>query len=72
MVCYLGTLICAIKHAFSAIKENMHALIFVIIVIAYFAQGIFNIDQTTTTTVFWLMVACCEAMYRKKCSEERY
>lgn len=65
VVCYLGTIIFAVKHVYSAIKENKKALVFGLIVVAYFAQGIFNIDQTTTTTVFWLMIACCEAMYRE-------
>lgn len=65
VVCYLGTVICSIKHAFQTLKENESALIYGGIVIAYFAQGLFNIDQAITTPVFWLMVACCEAMYRR-------
>lgn len=65
VVCYLGTIIFAVKHAYSAIKEKKNALVYALIVVAYFAQGIFNIDQTTTTTVFWLMIGCCEAMYRE-------
>lgn len=65
VVCYLGIIIFAVKHALSVIKENKNALVFGLVVVAYFAQGIFNIDQTTTTTVFWLMIGCCEAMYRE-------
>lgn len=65
VVCYLGTVVCSIKHAFQTLKDNESALIFGGIVIAYFAQGLFNIDQAITTPVFWLMVACCEAMYRR-------
>ena len=64
-ICYLGTLISAVKHAFMAVNEDENAVVFVGCVIAYFAQGFFNIEQTNTTTIFWLMIACCEAVYRK-------
>lgn len=65
MICYLGTIVCSIKHAFQGIRKNQLTLIFGGIVIAYFVQGLFNIDQAITTPVFWLMVAFCEAMYRQ-------
>lgn len=65
VVCYLGNFVFSIKHAFLCIKENEYALVCGCIVIAYFAQGIFNIEQTITTTIFWIVLACCEAMYRK-------
>lgn len=65
VICYLGTVGCSIKHAFQTLKENESVIVFAGIVIAYFAQGLFNIEQAITTPVFWLMVACCEAMYRR-------
>lgn len=65
VVCYLGIVICSVKHVFQTIKENKFALVFGGIAIAYFAQGVFNIEQAITTPVFWLVVACCEAMYRQ-------
>lgn len=65
IICYLGTLMSVVKHAFMAFKEDKNAIVFVGCVIAYFAQGVFNIEQTNTTTIFWLMLACCETVYRK-------
>lgn len=65
VVCYLGTLVTGIKHCLKIILEHKYVLVFAGVVIAYFAQGIFNIEQTNTTTIFWIMIACCEAMYRK-------
>lgn len=65
VICYLGVIIGAIKNGFMAFKENKFAIVFVGCVIAYFAQGIFNIEQANTTTIFWLMLACCGAVYRK-------
>lgn len=65
VVCYIGVFINIIKHTFQSLIENKLALVFGSIVIAYFAQGLFNIEQTNTTTVFWLMIACCEALYRQ-------
>lgn len=65
VVCYLGILISLIKHGWDAFRESKYAIVFGVVVIAYFAQGLFNIDQTNTTTIYWLMIACCEAMYRK-------
>lgn len=64
VVCYLGAFASVVKHAFIAFKENIYSVVFVGGGIAYFAQGFFNIEQTNTTTIFWLMVACCEAVYR--------
>ena len=63
--CCLGVLISIIKHNLIALSENKYVLVFGGCAIAYFAQGLFNIDQTNTTTIYWLMVACCEAMYRQ-------
>ena len=51
--------------SFAKVKKNEYALVFAGIVIAYFLQGIFNIDQTNTTTIFWIILACGEAMYRQ-------
>lgn len=65
VICYLGAIFGAVKHGFRAFKENQFAIVFVGCVIAYFAQGLFNIEQTNTTTIFWLMLAFCEATYRK-------
>lgn len=65
VICYLGVLIVTIKHGFLAFKENKYAIVFTGCVTAYFAQGLFNIEQTNTTTIFWLMLAFCEATYRK-------
>lgn len=70
VVCYLGAIICSIKHAFAVLKENKYALIFGGIVIAYFSQGLFNIEQAITTPVFWLILACCEAIYRQSKVEQ--
>ncbi len=65
VVCHIGVLISVIKHSFITLKENKYVILFVGGALAYFAQGIFNIDQTNTTTVYWLMLSCCEAMYRQ-------
>ena len=65
VICYLGSIIFCIKHVVTCFKENRHILVFGGIIIAYFSQGIFNIDQTNTTTIFWIILACGEAMYRQ-------
>lgn len=65
VVWYLGAIINTIKHGFKAFMKNEYAIVFIGCVIAYFAQGFFNIEQTNTTTIFWLLVACSEAAYRK-------
>ena len=65
VLCYVGVIFSSIKHGFKSIRKNEVAIVFVGCVIAYFAQGFFNIEQTNTTPIFWLMVACCEATYRK-------
>ena len=65
VICYLGVIICAIKKGFSIIKENDIVLVLLGCVIAYFAQGLFNIEQTNTTPIFWLMLSLCQGMYRQ-------
>ena len=72
VVCYMGAFICTVKHTFQNLKEGKHGLVYGLIVIAYFAQGIFNIDQTTTTTIFWLMMACSEGVYRQSVVKKVY
>lgn len=64
-VCYLGTVIMVIKHGIATIKINKLALVTTGCVVAYFAQGLFNIEQVITTPVFWLFVALTEALYRQ-------
>lgn len=66
LICYLGILVSVIKHTISSWKKNKLILVFGLIIVAYFLQGLFNIDQTNTTTIFWIIVACCEAMYRQE------
>lgn len=65
VVCYLGVIISTLKHGFLMIKENAIVLVLVGCVIAYFAQGIFNIEQTNTTPIFWLMLSLCQGMYQQ-------
>lgn len=65
VICYLGAIICAIKQGFSIIKENDIVLVLVGCVIAYFAQGLFNIEQTNTTPIFWLMLSLCQGIYQQ-------
>lgn len=64
-VCYLGVVISEIRNGLKAFRENPYVLVFLGCIIAYFAQGLFNIEQSNTTTVFWLLLACCEGMYRQ-------
>lgn len=63
--CYAGILINVIKHGTKVFGKNKFEIIFVGCIVAYFSQALFNIDQTNTTTIYWLMIACCEAVYRK-------
>lgn len=65
VVCYLGIIFFSIKRGFMLLKENMLILVGLMVIIAYFIQGLFNIDQTNTTTIFWLFIALGEAMCRQ-------
>lgn len=65
VVCYLGAIISSVKHGILVIKENTIVLVLVGCVIAYFAQGLFNIEQTNTTPIFWLMLSLCQGMYQQ-------
>lgn len=66
IICYLGILVSVIKRTISSWKKNKLILVLGLIIVAYFLQGLFNIDQTNTTTIFWTIVACCEAVYRQE------
>lgn len=66
VVCYLGILVSVVKNTIRSWKNSKMILVFGLIVVSYFVQGLFNIDQTNTTTIFWIIVACCEAMYRQE------
>lgn len=68
--CYIGTVVVVIKHGIAAIKNNKLALVTTGCIMAYFAQGLFNIEQVITTPVFWLFVAITEAIYRQYCKNE--
>lgn len=70
VTCYLGTVIVVIKHGITAIKNNGLALVTTGCIVAYFAQGLFNIEQTNTTPIFWLFIALTEALYRQYIKEE--
>ena len=65
VICYLGSIMSAIKNAVHSIEESNFVIVVIGCVIAYFFQGLFNIEQTNTTTIFWILFACCEAMYRQ-------
>ncbi len=70
-VCYLGAVLSVIKKGLKLVKENPEVLVFAGCVIAYFAQGLFNIEQSNTTTIFWALLACVEAMYRQHRDENQ-
>lgn len=65
VICYIGSMICFIKHSFKALSQNTYVVFIIGCVISYLAQGFFNIDQTNTTTIFWLMFALGEAVFRQ-------
>lgn len=64
-VCYLGCIATFVKKFFVIIKRTPSMLFLGCIVCAYFGQGFFNIEQTNTTPIFWLMLALGEAVYRQ-------
>lgn len=70
VICYLGTIIVIVKHGIETIKNNGLALVTTGCIVAYFAQGLFNIEQTNTTPIFWLFIALTEALYRQYTKEE--
>lgn len=64
-ICYLGILVSEIKKGLSMVKKSPMMMVFTGCVIAYFAQGLFNIEQSNTTTIFWVLLACMEAIDRQ-------
>lgn len=64
VLCYLGLVINSFISGFKLVKKNVWTLLPLCVVLAYFTQGIFNIDQTITTVFFWLGIAIIEAMNR--------
>lgn len=69
VICYLGIICSIIKKGFRVIKNNFHGIVFFGIIISYFVQSCFNIEQTNTTPVFWLMIAMLETMHRNSDKE---
>lgn len=67
---YLGTAFMVIKHGIATLKDNKLSLVVTGVIVAYFAQGLFNIEQTNTTTIFWLFIALAEAIYRQYVMKE--
>ena len=70
-VCYVGAVITTIIAGIRKAHWDKNILVVIIIVISYFAQGLFNIEQTNTTTIFWLFIALAQAMCRQSVINKR-
>lgn len=66
VICYIGTIVSSICRTWKHMEENKLTIVGLAVVLGYVAQGFFNIEQTNTTTIFWLFIALSEAMCRQK------
>lgn len=66
VICYLGVVLCSFVNTIKMINKGKTNGLVGLVVIAYFAQACFNIEQTNTTPFFWLFVFIVEAISREE------
>ena len=64
-ICYIGIVFSSIKDMLKVTRIDKKVLVIGGCIIGYFAQGIFNIEQTNTTPIFWLFIALISAMCKQ-------